>query len=584
MSLAPPPSFSAHFHAFSQGMSGLFANLTSARHWMMARLVASSFAINTLMLAMPIMTLQVYDRIMTHKYGGTLAMLSIGIVVAVAVETMLRAARSYLFAHASAAYEYRSMKEIMEKVANARLLPALRRGTGEYVQAIAALARMKDFAGERLVTFAVDVPYMVLFMALLTYIGGWLVVVPFTLALLFAGVAWFFGKRLQQAIRARNGSDERRYGAMLEALSGIHTIKAMGLEPRFCRDFEYLQTEAGGINFQIASYNHALATSGAIFAQAIIIGVVAGGAPLVIGGHITVGALVACVLLSGRLIQPLQAVLSLWIGYQEYQQAEQSVDRVRILPQRDTVKPVAPLNRIEGRIECRSLCFAYGADEAYTLSDINLTILPGETVALRGINGSGRSTLLKTIAGMYEATKGTVLIDGMRPQDMSAETLVRHVAYLNHEATLFRGTIMENLTAFAPEFQQQAVEIAGLLGIDDMISRLPLGYDTLVDGGPAETIPPGLRQRIAIARVLLHKPKIILFDKADRSLDRDGYNHIFRLFARLKGKATIIIVSDDYNILRLATRECTLARGTLYEAATQDNVYPLSNRRTMEPA
>lgn len=251
MSIALHPSFSTQFHAFLRGSAGFFAGFASARRWMLLRLVASSFAINTLMLAMPIMTLQVYDRIMTHKYGGTLAMLSIGIVVAVAVETLLRAARSYLFAHASAAYEYRSMKDIMEKVANARLLPALRKGTGEYVQAIAALARMKDFAGERLVTFAVDVPYMVLFMALLTYIGGWLAVVPFTLALLFVGVAWFFGKRLQQAISARNASDERRYGAMLEALSGIHTIKAMGLEPRFCRDFEYLQTEAGGLQIGV---------------------------------------------------------------------------------------------------------------------------------------------------------------------------------------------------------------------------------------------------------------------------------------------------------------------------------------------
>lgn len=551
--------------------------LRSANTGLGVRLVASSFAINTLMLAMPIMTLQVYDRIMTNKHSGTLAMLSIGIVIAVTAEMALRTARSYLFSFAASAFEYRRIRQVIRTVASARMLPALHKGTGEYVQTLTALSRIKDFAGERLVTLAMDLPYMLLFLVLTAYIGGMLVVVPAMLALGFGALAWYLGAHLQKAIQARNRSDEQRYGAMLEALSGIHTIKSMGLEPRFCRDFEQLQTQAGGINFRVALLNHMLATSGAAFAQAIIVGVVAGGAPMVLAGQITVGGLIACVLLSGRLIQPLQAALSLWISYQEYRQAENSVQQVCSMPKAVYRKIPAMARTVkEGRIICREMSFAYNEGDAYTLSAINLVVMPGETVALRGLPGAGRSTLLKIIAGMYEPARGTVRVDGFKPFEMAGEALIRHVAYLTPDAALFRGTIMENITGFHQEYESLAFDIAHYLGIDAMVARLPFGYETRLDGGPAETVAPGFRQRIAMARVLIHKPKIILFDRADRSLDREGYNHVFRLFARLAGKATILMATDDQNLLRLATRECTLARGTMFEAPLQDNVdYPL---------
>jgi ATP-binding cassette subfamily C protein LapB len=197
------------------------------------------------------------------------------------------------------------------------------------------------------------------------------------------------------------------------------------------------------------------------------------------------------------------------------------------------------------------------------LNNVNLDLKLGDVISISGDKSCGKSTLLKLITGLYSPGRGSILVNGKSASKFPARELIRHVGYLAMEGAIFKGTIAENLTAFGEIPENQVQEVVGLLGLDKEIEKLPAGYETNLDGSETDVIPPGLKQRIAIARVLSTKPRIILFDNADRSLDKEGYNQVYKLLARLKGKATMIICSDDRNILRLAMHDYVLVDGTL---------------------
>lgn len=172
---------------------------------------------------------------------------------------------------------------------------------------------------------------------------------------------------------------------------------------------------------------------------------------------------------------------------------------------------------------------------------------------------------MELIGGLYPADKGLIKIDGLSINAYAPEELVKHVAYLPAEGVIFRGTIRDNITSFGGIHESAAQDIARMLHVEQEVSRLPSGFDTMLQTNGADIVPPGLLQRIAMTRVLATRPKIILFDSADRMLDRDGYNTVVSLLGKLRRHTSMIIVSDDANITSLATRRFILHDGMLSE-------------------
>lgn len=528
-----------------------------------AALIGSSLAINTLMLALPIATLQIYDRVLTHPDSGTLPMLATGVVIAVVMEALLRLVRAWLTGSAAHAYEKNASEQLLAHVLGSWVGPAQQRHHSEYLQALSALGRMKDYALQRLIAISVDIPYMLLFLAILALIGGVLVVVPLVAVGLFGLLVVRWGMKLRAAITDRNAQDEIRYGFMLESMAGAHVMKSLGIEPRFIEKYQQLQQPVSRSGFAIAMLNHTLANGAAMFSQLMVVLVVACGAPLVMNGTISMGGLIACVLLSGRLIQPLQHALACWMSHQEFETAREQTERLRALP----LQPMASgteYSEHDGHVAIERLSYGYQHELNPILNEVTLYVQSNEILGISGETGSGRTTLLKLIAGLIPPASGTVRISGMDPAQLMPSALSQHIAYLTSDAVLFRGTLMQNLSGFDPDLQARAIELSKLIGLDALIAQLPAGYDTQLEGSPADVIPPGLRQRVALVRALRHKPKLILYDQADRSLDRDGYHQLFSLLARLKGKATMLLVSDDKNLLRLADRRIVLHSGGLH--------------------
>lgn len=524
----------------------------------------ASLAINILGLAMSLVAMQVYDRILAHHGIGTLNLLCLGAVIAVIAEALLKLARAYSVGWGAATFEHTVACNAVRHTLAQETNKTNELSIGEYLQRVGAIAKLRDFySGQSLATL-IDLPFIAVFLALIAHVGGSLVLTPLALLALMILRAGSLGKRLKTALHARNKADDARYDFMIHTLTGIHSVKALGREAAFERRYERWQGDCTRSNYDVASLSASAYDQGVIASHIMMIAVGVTGAPLVLSGQMTLGALVACVMLSGRIMQPVQKALGFWTKLQDIELAHRKIS--------DHFKGEAlennhdPEVEREGRLELKHVSFSYPHQEKL-LDDISISLAPGETIAISGDHGAGKQTLLKLIAGVMPPVSGDVLVDGMSPHLYTSETLVDHIGYLPPSGVIFRGTIAENLSRFGRISEDRVHEIAALLGIHEEIASLPAGMETKLEGSHSDAIPPGLRQRIAIARVLATKPRVLLFYNADRALDREGYGHLYRLLGRLKGRVTLILVSNDQNILRLAEKHYVLDEGKLIEHA-----------------
>lgn len=540
------------------------ASFLRPRHFRL--LIASSLAVNVLALALPLMTMQVYDRILANHATDTLVVLSCGVLLAALAEFTLRCCRSMVAGKNGAQYEHLAATEALRHVLET---PQLHKGQGKaavLAQDIGASAWLKDYyGGQMMVTMLIDMPFIALFILLEFYLAGWLALVPVAVLGLFVWMFWRQGVKLRACSDARENEDNARYSFISEALQSVHSVKAMCLEAPMARRFEEVQRESGALSYEIACRHGHAASLSYGFSQFMTIMVLCAGAPLVIYNQLSMGALIACVLLSGQVMQPLQRGLSMWIRFQDIALAKKRLYRLLALPRRQFL-PLEDMGANHGEVHIHNLGFAYGGADP-VIEGANLTIAPGDAIAISGTPGSGKSTLMELIAGIYEPKYGYVHIGGMDAHRIPVAERAQYLAHLPMNGMILRGSIMDNLTGFNPALRAEARAVADQLGIESAVSLLPSGYDTPLEGHMTDVVSPGLKQRVAIARALIHKPRLILYDNADHGMDQESYTRIFELMARLKGKATLVIVSDDKNILSLADYVVELRRGQLITTA-----------------
>lgn len=540
-----------------------FTNLSRINRANIFFLCLASFTINILSLSLPMLSLQIYDRILIYQGIGTLNVLLTAVIVCIGLEIILRIVRNHATAWAGAAYEHEMSCRSINHVLRAAPLAVEHSGVSANLQGMSAIATLREFVGGQAMISLIDLPFVCIYLALIGFIGGPLVLAPLAILASFVLAAWFGSYELKNALVERETVNQRRISFLIETLSGIHSVKSMGAEAGFLRRYERLQSQASTLNHRIAFTSGGATVVGGIFAQFMMVAVTAVGAMLVVNADLSVGTLVACVLLSGRIMQPIQRALGFWIRFQDIRLAKKRIQGLFASPLMVADEAAADPKR-PGSVQVENLAFSYEKDgTSPVLKDINLRLKIGDVISISGGHAAGKSTLLKLIAGLAQPTSGSILIDGAEPHGMPTRALAKHVGYLPTNGTIFSGTVRDNLRGFDPEMEQAGMEMASLLGIEHAISSLPLGYDTVLTDGGADAIPSGLRQCIALARVLARKPRILLFDNADRALDQENYNQLFRLLGLIKGRTAMIIVSDDRNFLRLAKEEFLLVDGQL---------------------
>ncbi|WP_170244970.1 peptidase domain-containing ABC transporter [Pararhodospirillum oryzae] len=527
-------------------------------------LMITSFFLNLLSLALPVALLQVYDRIVPNSSMQTLALLVIGVLTALALEALLRIGRSYATGWEGARFEHRMGNASFACLLGADLMAVQRKGSGVLLEEMSALKSVKEYYGGQAATSLLDLPFVFIYLGVTWFLGGPIVLVPLGMLVIFALVAVRSGIRLRKAIEDHQTSNDRKLNFIIEVLSNIHATKAMAMESLMMRRFERLQESCATASFAVAERNAISIAQGAFFSQLTMVLVSTYGALLVMDNRLTIGQLAACTLLSGRSLQPLQRVAGLWTRFQTIHIGRERLRRILSLPV-DAAETLPPLPELRGHVVLEQAHFTYGGEDQEVVRGIDLEIRPGECIGIVGANGSGKTTLLSLINGTLRPTRGRVTLDGLDLRAYQPSSYKEQIGTLPQDGQLFKGSILENITMFDPDRRERALQVADDLGLTDVVAALPMGFETMVGDGAYDTLPTGLRQRLAIARALLHEPRVILFDEANSSVDSVGDTYLRAALERLKGRCTMVVVSQRPSLLRMTDRVYQLSMGTLVE-------------------
>lgn len=523
-----------------------------------AWLAIATVGVNLLALALPLLMLQVFDRILPFRSLDTLTLLVAGTVAAVAGEASLRLMRTYMLVWAAARFEHRAMTDAMSRML-ATPPERLENGTPDRFKAIVSL---KDYFSGQSFVQVLDLPFTAMYLALVAMIGGPMVAVPIVLAGAFAFLNYRMGRHHGTLFRERQAADRRRSNFLLETLSGIHTVKAMAMEAFMLRRYERLQEGCANLTRRLAEAMDVSSGIGSLFSPLLTILVVAVGGALLVMGHLTNGELAACIMLILRSLGPMQRAGSLWIGHQQVRVLHEEIKPLFVHPAL-TERPDARPASAEGLIELRGTGYRLPGAPAAIIEEVSLAIRPGEAVVIRGANGSGRSTLLQMIAGLIAPTSGEILLDGQPLTALDPAALRESIAYVPENAQLFQGTILQNISGFDPARADRALKVAEALGLDKYVSRLPRGWESTVGDSAADTTPVGHRQRIAMVRALAAGARIVLFDGANVSMDSEGDAALRRYLEAEKGRTTFVIVTLRPSLQRLADRVLVMEGGRL---------------------
>jgi len=546
---------------------------TPPQIWRIPSVFFATLAINVLGLALPIVILQVYDRIIPNQAVETFLFLIIGMLVVIILDTGLRSFRTMLLSWEGAKFDHRESLKALSIILDADSSDFESKPSGHFLDKMHALEQVQEFYSGQSILLLLDFPFVLIYMTLIWFIAGYLLFIPISLLLVFLIISFITGRRLQKALNNRHKTEDRRQNFIIETLNGIHTIKSMAMESFMLRRYEKLQSSSAESVFELSRVNSVVQGIGASFSQLAVIIFVSIGSIYVIQGSLSIGALAASTMLSNRVLQPGLKAMGLWTQFQSVRMAREKVDDLFSLKQEDSGS-LTHQEGIKGGIELSHVSFQYPSQkenqEALLLDDISLKIKPGEAIAITGSNGVGKSTLIKLLSGFVHPTEGQILIDNEPLREYNLEYLRAQIAIIPQKGILFEGTILENMTLYREEKAiDQAIELAKQLGLDEIIARLPNGLDTQIGGSSVGVLSEGVSQKVIMVRSLVGYPPIILFDDANANFDIKNDNKLHSVMKELVGKRTMIIVSHRPSFMRLCDRQFEIKEGKLNDITEQ---------------
>lgn len=510
----------------------------------------SSAVINILGLALPLTILHVYDRVLPNQAFNTLAMLVIGLLCVVVLDSMLRIARGGIMGWRAASFGHRESLDAMARLMSSNAGNVQKTKASALISQLQALTDMAEFQGSTARLLLIDIVWVPVFAVVITIIAGPLIAVPALFLIGFIFYISFQTRRLRRIIDTREQVEERKYDFMLETLQTMQTVKSHAMEPLMMRRFERLQSASSLELKHNVLASQTIAQAAGLFAMLMTMGVVFFGALMVIGNSLTIGALAACMLLSSQMMQPIMRSLqsSTQIVQNAHKQSEVEKLYAQISDQPVTIEPVtrhqpdfAPAPVQVQRLSVK------GPNGQPLFEHLNLDIEAGQFVGLKGADGSGQSVFLRSIMGDLTPAFGQILINGIP---------VRHkqprVSYVGQVPQVFRGTILDNLTLFGTYTVEDAKWVAELTGLTPEIHRLPDGFDTQLLGSANPELSTAFSQLVCIARAIVSKPSVLLLDASNNGLDAKTETAFAQMIQRLSGQVTIILATQRPSLLRNA--------------------------------
>ncbi len=517
--------------------------------------------VNILALASPLFIMNVYDRVVPNNAFDTLWALAIGVFIAYLFDFLLRNLRGYFADVAGKNADVIIASKLMQQMTAMRL-DHKPESAGTLANNLREFESLREFFSSSTLMALVDMPFIFLFIALISYIAGPLAYAPLVAVPVVVLVGYFLQLPFQRIIEKSFREGAQKNALLVEAITGIETIKTSMAEGQIQKRWE----EVVGMNAKSTSRARALSNFSISFsqwsAQLVSVAIIIGGVYLISEGELTLGGLIACNILVGRAMAPLGAVAAMLTRLQQSRMALKSLDLLMRQPnERPVGREFIQAQKLQPSISFEGVHFQYPNSQVPALDGVSLGIKAGEKVAILGRTGSGKSTLGRLCMGLYEPQKGSIKLDGIDLRQLHVADLRSHIGYVSQDNYLFYGSIRDNIAFGAPYVDGPAIlRAANLAGVTDFVKGHPAGFDWQV-GERGMNLSGGQRQAVTIARALLLDPAILVLDEPTSSMDNNAEAVLRQRLMENLGDKTLLLFTHRTSLLHLVDRVVVMDAG-----------------------
>ena len=541
------------------------------RHWfwtpfwanwtIWVQVILAVFVINILSVALPLFVMNVYDRVIPNLAYVTLWTLALGVLIAMVLDLFLRVLRNGMLETIARRVDVKAATGIFRQAMNVKLLnrPG---GAASIANHIRDFELVREFFASSTFVSLIDLLFIGIFIAVLFLIVGPIAYVPLVAVPVVLVLALLAQIPIGQTVEKSQQIATKRHVVLVESLFGIETIKSLNAEPVMQREWEKAVSQSALISGRTRFWSNFAITSTMIVQQGVSVAIIVWGVFLVSRGEITIGGLIAANILAGRVLAPLGNIAQTLFRAQHAIKAMRALSTFMKLPIENTEVVENSLRVTKGEIELRDVTFSYPDAPIPSVNNLSLKINPGETVALLGRVGSGKTTLGKLCNGLITAQKGIILIDGQEIGQYDPAELREGVAYLTQETDLFTGTIRENLLIGRPNATDDQINRAlYFAGMDVFISENPEGLHQFI-GEKGSRLSGGQRQGLAIARLVLRNPKVAFLDEPTSAMDHQMETTITNRLGELaKEGMGLILCTHRQSLANIASRIIVMEKG-----------------------
>jgi len=552
------------------------------RHWFWAAIMENrrlyrdaliaALLINLFAMAMPLFTMNVYDRVVPNNAVETLWVLAAGIGLVTIFNTILGTARAHVVDSASKRVDVRLSAQIMERVLDLRLegRPV---SVGSFAANLRSFESIRDFIASATITTLVDLPFILLFLAALVWISPWMILPPLAAIVLILLVSLAAQARMESLTMSSFQASSQRNATLVEALTGLESVKTLNAQSAIQRNWE----RATEFIAQTGGKLKLISSSAVGFVQAcqqlVSISVVIIGVYQVQDSAMSMGGIIAASMIAGRCLAPLGQVAGLLMQYQNARTSLASIDNYMKLPvERPPESEFLHRPVFHGGLEFRDVSFVYPGARQPALKKVSFKLKPGEKVGIIGRIGSGKTTLEKLALALYQPTEGAVLLDGVDIRQIDPADVRRAIGYVPQDPLLFYGSLKHNLAMGAPYADDATIlAAADTAGVTEFANLHPDGFDMVI-GERGESLSGGQRQSVAVARALINDPPILLLDEPSSNMDHQSEAQLRQRLKAASANKTVLLITHRTALLELVDRLIVIDNGHIVADGPKEQV------------
>lgn len=532
----------------------------------------ASVVVNTIAIASSLFVMNVYDRVIPNNAYETLWVLAAGVVIAYIFDFILRSMRSHFVDIAGRNADVVLSSRLIDKVLSMRL-DARPESTGALVNNLREFESLREFFSSTTFLTLIDIPFLALFFALLAFIGGPLFIVPLVAMPILLGA----GLWLQIAARRSSETSYRhsmqKNALLVEMVSGLETVKSSIAESRMQKLWEAVS----GISAQSSTVARKYSTWAVTFAtfttQMVTVVMVVWGVYRIGAGEMSMGGLIGCNILVGRIMAPLLQLASLLTRLQNSRVSLKALNALMELPSENQNQSACmDFGSLSGDFVMDGVTFSYPGSDVSALDNVSLRIRFGEKVGVIGKMGSGKSTLGKLLIGLYQPKEGSVSFGGVDIRQLATADLRSRVGFLPQEVVLFYGSVRDNIALGDPTINDHLILRASLIsGTADFVKAHPAGYGAQV-GEQGRNLSGGQRQAVGLARALVRDPDILILDEPTSNMDVESERNVQQRLAPVIKDKTLILITHRLSMLRIVDRLIVMDAGRVVMDGPRDTV------------